>query len=180
MDLAVWCQDTNLSLNVSKAKEIPVDYRKRRGEHTPIHNGGAVVEQVESFKFLGDNITNKLVWSKHTKKVMKSPLRRLKRFGMGPQILKNVYSCTIESILTSCFTVLYGNCSVSDRKGATEGSAYSLVHHWGQASNHPGPPYQAVSEEGPKNSPATPVIDSSLCYRMASRTGAIRLGPRGF
>jgi hypothetical protein len=126
MDLAVWCQDNNLSLNVSKAKEIPVDYRKRRTEHAPIHNGGAVVERVESFKFLGDNITNKLAWSKHTKKIMKRvqqrlfPLRRLKRFGMGPQILKNVYSCTIESILTSCFTVLYDNCSVSDRKGATE------------------------------------------------------------
>ncbi|CDQ57291.1 unnamed protein product [Oncorhynchus mykiss] len=28
------------------------------------------------------------------------PLRRLKRFGMGPQILNRFYSCTIESILT--------------------------------------------------------------------------------
>uniref|UniRef100_A0A673YJ05 Uncharacterized protein n=1 Tax=Salmo trutta TaxID=8032 RepID=A0A673YJ05_SALTR len=25
------------------------------------------------------------------------------------------------------------------------------VHHWGQASCHPGPLYQAVSEESPKN-----------------------------
>jgi hypothetical protein len=32
------------------------------------------------------------------------PLGRLKRFGIGPQILKNVYSCTIESILTGCIT----------------------------------------------------------------------------
>ena len=30
----------------------------------------AVVEQVESFKFLGIHITNKLTWSKHTKTVM--------------------------------------------------------------------------------------------------------------
>jgi hypothetical protein len=29
------------------------------------------VEQVESFKFLGIHITNKLTWSKHTKTVMK-------------------------------------------------------------------------------------------------------------
>jgi hypothetical protein len=41
------------------------------------------------------------------------------------------------------------------------------VHHWGQASCHPGPLYQAVSKEGPKN-PATLVIDCSLCYRTAS------------
>ena len=41
-------------------------------------------------------------------------LRRLKRFGMGPQILKRFYSCTIESILTGCITAWYGNCSASD------------------------------------------------------------------
>jgi hypothetical protein len=32
-----------------------------------------------------------------------------------------------------------------------EGSAYSPVHHWGHASCHLGPLYQAESEEGPKN-----------------------------
>uniref|UniRef100_A0A4W5P5V2 Alkylated DNA repair protein AlkB homologue 8 N-terminal domain-containing protein n=1 Tax=Hucho hucho TaxID=62062 RepID=A0A4W5P5V2_9TELE len=42
--------------------------------------------------------------------------RRLKRFGMGPQILKRFYSCTTESILTGCITAWYGNCFTSDRK----------------------------------------------------------------
>ena len=70
-DLVVWCQDNNLSLNLSKTKEMIVDYRKRRADHAPIHIDGAVVEQVESFKFLGVHITNKLLWSKHTKKVVK-------------------------------------------------------------------------------------------------------------
>ena len=85
-----------------------MDYRKKRTEHAPILIDGAAVEQVESFKFLSVHITNKLTWSKHTKTVMKRarqnlfPLRRMKRFGMGPQILKRFYSCTIESILTGC------------------------------------------------------------------------------
>ena len=35
-DLAVWCQDYNLSLNVIKTKEMIMDYRKRRAAHTPI------------------------------------------------------------------------------------------------------------------------------------------------
>jgi hypothetical protein len=80
------------------------------------------VEQVKSFKFLGVHITNKLTWSMHTKTVVKRArqhlfsLRRLKRFGMGPQILKRFYSCTIESLLTCCITAWYGNCSASDRK----------------------------------------------------------------
>ena len=37
-----------------------VDYRKRSPEHVPILITGAVVEQVESFKFLGVHINNKL------------------------------------------------------------------------------------------------------------------------
>ena len=44
------------------------------------------------------------------------PLRRLKRCGVGPQILKRFYSSNIESILTGCITAWYGNCSASDRK----------------------------------------------------------------
>jgi hypothetical protein len=121
-DLAVWCQDNNLSLNVIKTKEMIVEYWKKRTEHAPILIDGASVEQVESFKFLGVHITNKLTWSKHTKKVVKRarqnlfPPRTLKRFGMGPQILKRFYSCTIESILTGCITAWYGNCSAFHRK----------------------------------------------------------------
>ena len=66
-----------------------MDYRKRRTEYAPILIDRAVVEQVESFKFLGVHINNKLEWSKHTKTVVKRarqslfPLRKLKRFGMG-------------------------------------------------------------------------------------------------
>jgi hypothetical protein len=52
----VWCQDNNLI----KTKEMIVDYRKRRTENAPILIDGAVVEQVESFKFLGVHIANKL------------------------------------------------------------------------------------------------------------------------
>ena len=93
---------------------------KRRTEYAPILIDGAVVEQVESL--LGVHITNKLEWSKHTKTVVKRarqrlfPLRRRKRFGMVPEILKRFYSCNIESVLTSCITAWYGNCSASDRK----------------------------------------------------------------
>ena len=65
-DLAVSCQDNNLSLNVIKTREMIVDYRKRRTEHVPHLIDGAAVEQFESFKFLGVHITNKLTWSKQT------------------------------------------------------------------------------------------------------------------
>ena len=67
----MWCQDNNLSLNVSKIKELIVDYRKRGAEQAPNNIDRAVVERVESFNFLGVQITNKLTWSKQIKTVMK-------------------------------------------------------------------------------------------------------------
>jgi hypothetical protein len=82
------CQVNNLSLNVIQTKEMIVDYRKRRTEQAPILIDRAVVEQVESFKFLGVHITNKLTFSKSTKTVVKRdkqnlfPLGRVKRFGI--------------------------------------------------------------------------------------------------
>ena len=53
-DLAMWCQDKNLSLYVSKMNELIEDYKKWWGEH---YIDGAVVERVESFKFLDVHIT---------------------------------------------------------------------------------------------------------------------------
>ena len=56
----MWYQDNNLSLNISKTKELIVDYKKWRAEHAPIHIDRAVVERVESFKFLSVHITKDL------------------------------------------------------------------------------------------------------------------------
>ena len=67
-DLAVWCQDHNLSLN--KTKELIVDYRKWRAEQAPIHIDRAVVERVNSFKFLNVHITKDLSWYTHTHTVV--------------------------------------------------------------------------------------------------------------
>ena len=39
-ELAVWCQDNNLSHNVSKTKELTVDYRKRQAEQAPLTSTG--------------------------------------------------------------------------------------------------------------------------------------------
>ena len=58
-------------LNVSKTKELIVDYRKRRAEQASINIDEAVVERVNTFKFHGVHITNELSWSKNTKTVVK-------------------------------------------------------------------------------------------------------------
>jgi gmma-aminobutyric acid receptor subunit gamma len=43
-------------------------------------------------------------------------LRRLKKSGLSPKALTNLYRCTIESILSGCITAWYGNCSAHNRK----------------------------------------------------------------
>ena len=68
----------------SKTKELIVNYRKRRAEHAPIHIDGAVVEQVESFKVLGDYITKELSESTHTKSVVK-------KAQQAPQEAENIW-----------------------------------------------------------------------------------------
>jgi hypothetical protein len=79
------------------------------------------VEQVESFKVLGVQITKDLKWSTLLQIVAKKvrqhlfPLRRLIKCGMVPQFLTKLYSCTIESILIGCITAWYGDCTTLDR-----------------------------------------------------------------
>ena len=126
----------NVSPVLMFACSLIVDYRKKRNEHAPIFIDSAEVEQVESFMFLGVHITNKLTWSKHTKPVMKRARLNLLPLKRHPAWL---HHCIVWQLLGL------------RSQGTTEGSAYGPVHHWGQASCHPGPLYQAVSEEGPKN-----------------------------
>ncbi|KAI4885845.1 hypothetical protein NFI96_009787, partial [Prochilodus magdalenae] len=102
--LTHWCWEDNLSLNVNKTKELIVSFK-------------AAVERVSSFKFLGVHITEELTWTEQTTRVVKKAqqhlffLRRLRRFGMDPRILRTFYTCTVESILTGSITTWYGSCT---------------------------------------------------------------------
>ncbi|KAK0153224.1 Canalicular multispecific organic anion transporter 2 [Merluccius polli] len=123
--LAAWCQDNNLSLNVSKTMELIVDLRKLQWgshRHSPIDLNGTEVERVRHFKFLGIHISDDLTWTDHTDNTVRRTrqhlffLRRLKKVGVSPNILTNFYRCTIESILSGCITSWYGSCSAQERK----------------------------------------------------------------
>ncbi len=120
--LTKWCQENHLSLNIDKTKGLVVDFRRQSREHTPITIDKTPVERVNSFKFLGVHITEDLTWSTHTDAVLKKShqrlffLRRLRKFGMSPSILRSFYTCTVESILTGCITAWFGNSTAGNRK----------------------------------------------------------------
>ena len=135
----VWCQENNLTLNVNKTKKMIVDFRNQQRDHPPIHIDGTAVE---SFKFLGVHITDKLKWSTHTDHLVKKAqqrlfnLRRLKKFGLSPKTLTNFYRCIIESILSRCTTACYCNCT---------------THHWGKTTCPPWHLHHPMSREGKKD-----------------------------
>ncbi len=117
------CQDNCLSLNVSKTKELIVDIRKRQQRpYTPLMISGTTVERVSSFKYLGVNISEDLTWTTHIQTQVKKARQRLyhlwqlRKFRVSPAILKTFYSGAIESVLTQCISVWYGNVSNQDCK----------------------------------------------------------------
>ena len=120
-DLVVWCAKNNLLLNVSKTKEMVVDFRRKKTPTPPLFIDGVEVERVDSFKFLGIHISSDLTWGVHVSHLQKTAqqrlffLRRLRGFGLDTVVLVRFYRAVIESILTLSITVWYGNAALSDR-----------------------------------------------------------------
>ncbi len=129
--LAEWCGANNLSFNVSRTKEVVMDFRRNFPSvypppppppppHWPIDC--STVERVGSTKFLGVHITEDLTWTTNFMSLNKKGqhrlhfLCRLKRASLTPPVLTTFYRGTLESVLTSCITVWYGNCSAANHK----------------------------------------------------------------
>ncbi len=80
------------------------------------------MERVSSFKYLGVNISEDLTWTAHIQTQVRKArqrlyhLRQLRKFRVSPSILKTFYAGTIESVLTQCISVWYGNSSSQDCK----------------------------------------------------------------
>ncbi|XP_048465042.1 uncharacterized protein LOC125485591 [Rhincodon typus] len=120
--LVTWCNENNLSLNVSKTKELIIDFRKKGRKHAPIYINRNEVERAKSIKFLGVTITDNVSWTSYIDTTIKKAqqhfffLSRLRKFGMSIRSQTNFYRCTTERILSRCKMAWYGNCSALDCK----------------------------------------------------------------
>ncbi|KAI3375446.1 hypothetical protein L3Q82_003691 [Scortum barcoo] len=124
--LVKWCDSNNLSLNTDKTKEMVLDMRRERRQHQPLMIRDTEVEFVSSFKFLGVHICDDLTWTLNITQLVKKAhqrlyfLRRLRKFGMSQRTQRTSYTVIIESILTSCITLWYGNSTAAGPQTPTE------------------------------------------------------------
>ena len=97
-----------LELNVQKTKELCCGGRRESATalFKPLSIQGQLVEQVESFKYLGTDLDNCLSFSQHADTIFKKSqqrlylLRKLRTFNVSTHVLTLVYQSLIESLLT--------------------------------------------------------------------------------
>ena len=115
--LVGWCKNNNLVLNISKTKEMIIDFRKKKTPIHPLVIDGTEVLQADSVTFLGSTISKDLSWCNNTIGIIKKAqkrlyfLRHLKRFGLSQAILTRFYRAVIESVLSFSITVWFGRAS---------------------------------------------------------------------
>ncbi len=117
-----WCEDSFLDLNVSKTKEIIIDFRKSSVYPKPSTIHGEKVQIVQTYKYLGTVFDSQLKFSKNTDSIVKRAnqrshlLRKLNSFDISRNILRTFYQTFIESLLTFSFICWFGGLSVKDKK----------------------------------------------------------------
>ena len=117
-----WCDQNYLQLNVSKTKEMIIDFRKVRSCTAEITIKTETVQQVTSYKYLGVKIDNKLSWNENSMAVLKKTngrmycLRKLKSFNVCNQMLQMFYTSVVCSVLTFAAVCWGGNLCKTDKE----------------------------------------------------------------
>ena len=90
-----------------------IDFRRNRTVNSPIVINGEPVEQVDSFKYLGVILDDKLSFTKHVTAVQNKSqqrlhvLRKLRAFYVDPLLLLRLYRSIIEPLITYCSICYY-------------------------------------------------------------------------
>ncbi|KAI4889418.1 hypothetical protein NFI96_008497 [Prochilodus magdalenae] len=119
-DFVEWCTTNHLKLNITKTKEMCIDFRRSRPSQQPISIKGVDVEVVRSYRYLGVHLDERLDWSVNTDMVYKEAqsrlyfLRRLGSFRICQKLLLMFYQSVVASVLLSMLWCV-GEGSISKR-----------------------------------------------------------------
>ena len=116
------CKSSFLDINVSKTKEMHIDFRKKPSVTSPVIINDQAVEVVQQYKYLGTIIDNKLTFEPQVDAVCSKAhqrmffYRKLRNFNVDKTFMKMFYSCFIESVLTFSFVSWYGSTTLKNKK----------------------------------------------------------------
>ena len=131
-------QENNLSLNINKTKTMIVDFKKKQKGAPPIHIEVTAVEKVESFKFLGIHITDKLKWSTHTDSMSeegaKAPLQpqEAEEIWLVTQNPDKLLQMHNREHSVGLYHSLVRQLHRPQLQGSPEGGVVCTTHHWGK------------------------------------------------
>ncbi|KAK3556334.1 hypothetical protein QTP70_007104 [Hemibagrus guttatus] len=141
------CEYNHLHLNTSKTKKLFIDILIRRTPyHTPVIIQDLDIELVDSFKYLGVHLNNRLDWLDNTDTLYKKGqsclllLKRLGSFGVSRTLLRTFYDTVVSSAILCAIVCWVGGSTERDRKRLNK-----LV---GRASSVLGCPLNLVEEVG--------------------------------
>ena len=116
-----WCSDNSLEMNVTKTKEIKIDFRSGVHHPNPVKIMGQNIEIVHSYKYLGTIIDDKLRWDENTTNLFKKGqqrlyfLRKLNALHVDRNILSLFHDSFVKSVMTFGLICWWGNLSVKNR-----------------------------------------------------------------
>ena len=116
-----WCSDNCLEINVSKTKEMIIDFRSGVHHPNPVNVMGQNIEIVHSYKYLGTIIDDKLRWDENTTNLYKKGqqrlyfLRKLNALHVDRNILSLFHDSFVKSVMTFGLICWWGNLSVKNR-----------------------------------------------------------------
>ena len=121
-----WCDSHYLDLNVTKTKEMIVDFKREQTDIPTLFINGQEVERVTEYNYLGSVIDNKLTFNSNADKIHKKCRQRLyilyslRSLRVNEKILRRCYQAFILSVLS--FSLMCWYESLSERqKGRLNG-----------------------------------------------------------
>ncbi|KAI4872033.1 hypothetical protein NFI96_006516 [Prochilodus magdalenae] len=141
-----WCLQNHLQINAGKTKELVVDFRRCRHPLPLVNIRGMDIERVDSYKYLGVHLNNKLDWSVNTTALHKGQsrlylLRRLRSCGVQGALLRTFFHTVVASALFYGVVCWGSSISTADRKRLDQ-----LLKRAGSVLGSPLDPVQVVGD----------------------------------
>ena len=117
-----WCKKNFLELNVSKTKEMIVDFRKSVVDYPPLYTDQQMVERVNEYKYLGTVLDNQFKFGPNIKCVYKKVctrvyfVRQLRKLNVDRNILDLFYSSIIASVMSFSISCWFGNSTAASQR----------------------------------------------------------------